>query len=93
MADRLPVRLRAVECPVRHTLERLLADRKLASIRLAHRVTSASRLAERRSKFIVVAAHPSSLPTPCHPPIGMILRTKAIHPDRTMQSAFGPSML
>ena len=46
--DRVPVRLRALERPVGHTPEWLPADRKLAAVRLAHRVTSESR--DRRSR-------------------------------------------
>ena len=38
VTDRLPVRLRAVERLVRHSRERLPADRELASIGLAHRL-------------------------------------------------------
>ncbi len=36
VADRLPVRTRAVERPVGHPAERFPCDRKLASVRLAH---------------------------------------------------------
>ena len=40
VADRLPVRARAVERPVGDSVERRPSDRKLASVRLAHDLTS-----------------------------------------------------
>ena len=78
VSDRRPVRLRAVECPVGHTLERLSPDRELAAVKLAHSVRPPDRLSWNhglrsalRADAVLMSASPSSpdlgdsRPRPC----------------------------